>query len=326
MRTLDSTSPAVDALPFGGCGLARFQSEGSFAIDGGRGFTLVELLVVIGIIAGLISVLLPTLARARERAYQVKCASNLRQIAMGWKLYCDSSKGFSVPARMPLMRGSRNLYDLGRGPHYRPRWYDLLGSQTKNYPYLEPSPGDDDNRQIENEAFLCPTVPEWRNVRNYPFGYNFQFLGNTRMDARQKVYVNWPVRASSIKADTVLAADSLGTAAGKPAVQRTAYLEDGSHDLAAPGNHAYTIDPPRLTDKSDYTSSTNRSAADRSAPDPRHRRRANVAFCDGRVEAKSLPELGYVVLGDGSVTALDKTASNALFSGTGRDDDPPPVP
>ncbi|HEY1686421.1 MAG TPA: prepilin-type N-terminal cleavage/methylation domain-containing protein [Tepidisphaeraceae bacterium] len=137
------------------------------------GFTLVELLVVVGIIALLISILLPTLSRARKQANIAVCMSNERQIGLALVMYTQDNQGW-----LPLIKGDPNW----NGPYwyiplcrYMGRDLSLYNSNatdpTSGLPMFETLPVD----LISKVFRACPDAKQLPTATNWQPGYGMNY-------------------------------------------------------------------------------------------------------------------------------------------------------
>jgi prepilin-type N-terminal cleavage/methylation domain-containing protein/prepilin-type processing-associated H-X9-DG protein len=130
-----------------------------------RGFTLVELLVVIGVVALLIGILLPSLSKARRSARTLKCLASLRNFGNAQQIYASENRGWAVP----------DIQGENKPTKVRQRWTNTnafrraLGMHDSIQPYPHRMPID----------FLCPEAIKAIDAANevgaqpqFVYGYN----------------------------------------------------------------------------------------------------------------------------------------------------------
>ena len=287
---------------------------------------MVELLVVVSIMALLFGILVPSLSSARQQAKGMKCLGQLKVLGQALTMYTVESRDVFVPSRMPKIDDCNWFADIAGGRKYRPTFLAMMSVRIGVPPFEDPKtcktetdafgePGDQQN--YGDPVYVCTSVPKWTDERNGSYGYNYQFLGNSRLRDSLDIhsFKNWPVQATRIRvpSETVAVADCMGTAASFAPRQRGEY-SGNSRDAFRYGNEGFNLDPPRVDLVKGEVAGF--EAPHRTAADPRHRGQANVLWVGGHADRQTLEGLGYVFNPYG---AVGFEGNNRFWSGSRAD-------
>lgn len=193
-------------------------------------FTLIELLVVVSIIALLVSILIPSIAKAKKQAEASVCLSNLRQIGFGANFYAENNDGY-------LPRGDWQYV-----------WFELF------MPYLdqEDASASGDYRNVE--IYLCPSFPRtgfgYNNISNSKQTVTYvinawKFADKSDMVGRQQ---RGPTKISAFKRphyDTIYLADN-EDGDWRPVIQKRTDPEIQRIDVFRPTHIASSVDESSL--------------------------------------------------------------------------------
>jgi hypothetical protein len=161
-------------------------------------------------------------------------------------------------------------------------------------------------------------VPRWTDERNGAYGYNYHFLGNSRLydTSKPTSFKNWPVTMTTVKnpGQCVAVADCMGTAASF--ARRREYSNNEKTDDTRYGNEGFNLDPPRVDEANGEMAAFNHSPKARTAVHPRHLEKAAVLWLDSHGSLETPEGLGYRIADDG-VFALD--GNNRFFTTDGTD-------